>query len=415
MALSVKQIEAARPLARIDDAGKERLTTRKLSDSGGLQLWCEADGGKRWRLAYRFNSKQRTLSIGVFPAVGLKEAREARDAAKKLLAQGRDPGAVKKQARAESDAARANTFAAIAAEVLDAKRRAGLAEKTVRRVTGISALACAELGERPISEITAREILDALRRIESDGDEQRTVSALMARRFVSEVFRRAVMDGRAAYDPVPALRGAIKPKRTTHRPAILDKKEFGALLHAVDDYNGEQLTRHALQLLALTFVRPGELRAARWSEFDFETRVWTIPASRMKMRREHRVPLSSQALAILRDLRVISGGGNEFVFPHRFSREDCLSETTMISALRRMGYGERHCAHGFRASASSMLNESGEWRPDAIEAQLAHQEQNAVRRSYRRNDCWLERVEMMQAWANMVDEMRAAASSAKAA
>jgi integrase len=379
----------------------ERLV--KLSDGGGLQLWITPDGAKRWRLAYRFTGSQKTLAIGVYPAVGLKEAREAREEAKRLLAEGRDPSLAKKLAKAVWAVESANTFDAIADELLDKKRREAKAERTLGKLEWLLGLARPALGSRPIAEITAPEVLSVLRAVEARG---RHETAKRLRATIGQVFRYAVATGRAETDPTGALKGALTSPVVQHRAAIVEPKAFGALLRAIATYDGTPEARAALELLALTFVRPGELRAAEWSEFDLDAGVWSIPSEKMKMKRPHRVPLAPRAVAILRDLRAITGHG-KFLFPSVRSASRCMSENTINAALRRLGFDkDEMTGHGFRSAASSMLNESGLWNADAIEAQLAHVEGNSVRRAYHRADYWDERTRMMAWWAAFLDELR---------
>lgn len=376
----------------------------KLSDGGGLQLWITPDGAKRWRLAYRFDGKQRTLAIGVYPTVSLKDARDAREAAKKTLAAGRDPMMEKKKAKAAQQFANATTFDAIAAELIEKKRREEKALPTINKTEWLLRLASTHIGARPISEIGAPDILGVLRVVEARG---KLESAKRLRATIGQVFRYAVATGRAMGDPTPALQGAIASPIVTHRAAIIDAKGFGALLRAIRSYQGAPETRLAMELLALTFVRPGELRAAEWAEFDLPAAIWVIPADKMKMRRPHRVSLTPRVLEILDELRPLTGHGR-FLFPSIRSGSRCMSENTIVGALRRMGYAkEEMSAHGFRSAASSMLNECGLWNPDAIEAQLAHIDANSVRRAYARADYWDERVRMLTWWAQRCEEMAA--------
>jgi integrase len=375
----------------------------KLSDGGGLQLWVTPDGAKRWRLAYRFGGAQKVLSVGVYPAVALKQAREARQEAKRLLSIGIDPMAARKQAKIQSANSAANTFQTIAAELLEKKRREGKAEMTLDKVGWLMSLALPAIGGRPIREISAPDVLAVLRTVESRGKHE---SARRLRSTIGEVFRYAVATGRADSDPTGTLKGAIASPVEKHRAAIIERKAFGALLRAVAAYQGSPETTAALELLALTFVRPGEQRSAEWTEFDLDGALWTVPADKMKMRRAHRVPLASRAVALLRDLYAITGRGR-FLFPSVRSSARCMSENTINAALRRLGFKQDEMtAHGFRSAASSILNESGLWNPDAIEAQLAHVEGNAVRRAYARADYWDERVRMMSWWADKCDELR---------
>lgn len=393
MALSDLQIRSAKPSTRIV----------KLSDGGGLQLWILPDGAKRWRLAYRFNGVQKALALGVYPAVGLKEAREARDNAKRLLDQGQDPVAAKKVAKVAKAAASANTFDAIASELLDKKRNEGKADRTLDKIEWLLSLARPAIGARPIGELTAPEVLAVLRIVEARG---RRETARRLRATIGQVFRYAVATGRAISDPTSALKGALAAPVVQNRAAIIDPKAFGGLLRATAGYQGAPETRLALELLALTFVRPGELRAAEWAEFDLEAGVWAIPAAKMKMKRPHRVPLAPQAITILRDLQELTGQGR-FLFPSVRSVARCMSENTINAALRRLGFAkDEMTGHGFRSAASSILNESGEWNADAIERQLAHVDGDSVRRAYARADYWEERVRMMNWWADRCEEMR---------
>lgn len=376
---------------------------RKLSDGGGLQLWVMPDGAKRWRLAYRFSGAQKNLAIGVYPAVGLKEARAKRDEAKRLLADGQDPLVAKKIAKAARAQAVADTFNAIADELMEKKRREEKADRTLAKIEWLLSLAKPEIGARPIAEISAPEILRVLRAVEARG---RHETARRLRATIGQVFRYAVATGRANGDPTGALKGAIAAPVVHHRAAIIEPKAFGGLLRAIDGYDGAPETRAALELLALTFVRPGELRSAEWSDFDLSAGLWSIPAERMKMRRPHRVPLSPQALTVLRELHSITGAG-KYLFPSVRSGDRCMSENTINAALRRLGFGkDEMTAHGFRSAASSILNECGLWHADAIERQLAHVDNDSVRRAYARADYWDERVRMIAWWADKCAEMR---------
>ncbi|MGJ0427227.1 tyrosine-type recombinase/integrase [Methylocystis sp.] len=375
----------------------------KLSDGGGLQLWITPDGAKRWRLAYRFSGAQKTLAIGVYPAIGLREARAARDKAKKQLAEGQDPGQAKKLAKLAQATSAANTFDAIAAELLEKKRREDKADRTIIKFEWFMTLARPAIGARPIREITAPEILAVLRPIEASG---RIETAKKLRGAIGQVFRFAVATGRADGDPTGALKGALASPIVRHRAAITDPKGFGGLLRAIADYQGAVETRAALELIVLTLVRPGELRAAEWAEFDLDAGVWSIPAGKMKMRRAHRVPLAPRAVVLLRELQQVTGAG-KFLFPSVRSASRCMSENTINGALRRLGFkSDEMCSHGFRASASSLLNESGLWNADAIERQLAHVDIDSVRRAYARADYWEERVRMMAWWADKCAEMK---------
>lgn len=390
---------------------KASKTVQKLSDEKGLQLWVSPAGNRVWNLAYRFGGKQKKLSIGAYPEIGLADARKRRDEARALLAEGVDPAEQKKRLLASGAEARANTFTLIAAELIDRKRQQGLTENTVGKVGWILDFARPIIGNRPIAEITAAEVLAVLRTVEKRG---RHETANRLRSVVGEVFRYAIATARAESDPTFALRGALIPPKVKHRSAITAPAEVGALMRAIDGFNGQLTTVAALKLLAYLFPRPGELRQAEWKEFDLEAGIWTVPAARMKMRAEHRVPLSRQALEVLRQLHAITGKST-LVFPGygmsggegRKVAPKPISENTLNGALRRMGYSaEEMTAHGFRATASTLLNESGKFNADAIERALAHAEGNKVRRAYQRSEFWTERVEMAAWWADQLDAWR---------
>jgi integrase len=387
---------------------KAGQTITKLSDGGGLQLWVMPSGSKLWCLAYRdLNGKQKKLSFGAYPSVTLAKAREERGKAKTLLASGIDPGQHAKTEKANRAIAEANneanTFAALAAELLAKKRREGKASNTIGKREWLYGLTGEAFGKRPIAEITSQEILRVLQVVEAKGHLE---TARRMRSSIGEVFRFAVATGRATNDPTFSLRGALAKPQVRNRAAITDPAAFGGLLRAIEGFQGQPTTVAALKLMALLFPRPGELRLAQWNEFDLEKATWTIPAARMKMRREHKVPLPAQALAVLETLRPITGHG-DLVFPGIVSAKKPISENTLNVALRRMGYGQDEMtAHGFRAAASTLLNESGKFSSDAIERALAHQDADAVRRAYARGEHWPERLVMAAWWANHLDALR---------
>lgn len=378
----------------------------KLTDFDGLHLLVRTTGSKLWRFAYRFAGKQKQLTLGSYPTVTLAEARERREAARKLLANGTDPGL---QRRLEKIAAAAggNTFREVAEELLDKQAREGRAAITLKKNHWLLEPALETFGDRPIGDITPPELLHALRKFELRG---RYESARRMRTVAGMVFRYAIATGRATRDISLDLRGALATPRVRHRAAITEPSAVGALLRAIDGYTGQPTTRMALQLSALVFVRPGEIRHARWREFDISEAVWNIPAETMKMDRPHRVPLARQALTILRDLQNMTGQG-EFLFPAITSVRRPMSENTLNAALRRLGYSKDEVTvHGFRTTASTLLNEMGRWNRDAIERQLAHQEEDDVRRAYMHAaEFWSERVEMMQVWADHLDQLRSGA------
>jgi integrase len=374
---------------------------RKLSDGGGLHMLVQTTGSKLWRLAYRFAGKQKSLALGIYPTVSLADARAERDEAKKLLARGIDPSA---QRKANKQLGKDSSFRAVAEELIAKLEREGRAQVTLEKKRWLLDFAYPAFGDRPIAEITAPDLLALLREIEGRG---RYETAKRLRSTCGMVFRYAIATGRAERDPSADLRGALTTHQVVHRPAIVDPVGIGALLRAIDGFDGQPTTQAALRLAAYVFVRPGELRLAEWEEFDLDTAEWKIPAKKMKMRRPHRVPLARQSLAILRDLQRITGNGR-WLFPSVRTFVRAMSENTLNAALRRLGYSrDEMCIHGFRSAASTLLNEMGRWNPDAIERQLAHQEANAVRRAYTHNaEYWSERVAMMQAWADFLDKLR---------
>jgi integrase len=401
MPLSDVAIRAAKPAA----------TVQKLSDGGGLQLWLMPNGAKLWRLAYRFAGKQKKLAIGPYPAIGLSEARAKRQEAKAHLIAGRDPSIQKQADKAQALEAQGQTFARVAAELLDKKRREGKAANTLSKLEWLHGLANAAIGDRPVAEVTAAEVLSALRKVEGKG---RLETAKRLRAVIGEVFRYAIATARAENDPTFALRGALSAPVVKHRAAITDPVQLGGLMRAIDGFQGQPSTNAALKLMAYLFPRPGELRMAEWREFDLDKAVWTIPAARAKMRREHRVPLPLQVHAILKELQAITGAGR-LVFPGygisggqgRKVEQRPISENTLNGALRRMGFAQDEMSsHGFRATASTLLNESGKFSADAIERALAHQDPDAVRRAYARGEHWQERVAMAQWWADQLDAWR---------
>jgi len=377
---------------------------RKLTDASGLYLYISAAGGKSWRLDYNFFGKRKTLTLGSYPSVTLAEARSQRDEAKRKLAEGLDPSLAKKRQQLEAKAAAGNTFGLIADEFIEKLRRDKRAEPTITKNTWMLKVLAAKLGPYPITQITAKDVLAVLTGIEKSG---RVESALATRSTIGRVFRYAIATARAETDPTSALRGALQRHVPMSHPALTTRSELGGIMRAIYGYDGWPSLVAALKIQALCFARPGETRSMEWSELNLTEAIWTVPAAKAKMRREHHVPLSRQALEIIKQMNELYGG-SPYVFPSMMSGKKLLSENSMNSALRRMGVrGDEHTAHGFRSSASSILNESGEFKPDAIEVQLAHLDGSAVRRVYNRATYWDERVRMMQWWADMLDEERA--------
>ena len=377
----------------------------KLTDGGGLYLLVQANGRKMWRMNYRYLGKQKTLVFGAWPEVELEDARDRRDKAKKLLAADKDPSSEKRKARAEALEAAGNTFRTIAEEWVKKQKREGLAEVTVYKIEWLLGKAYKTIGHRPVDEIGAQEVLTALRKVEASG---RYESARRMRSVISRVFRYGIATARANRDVAADLRGALVCPKPKHLAAITTPREAGALMRAIEGYSGHPITLLALRMTPHVFVRPGELRRAEWDEFDIEKKVWSIPAEKMKMRRPHRVPLSTQVMAILEELDALTGDG-KYLFPSFRTRWRPMSENSINGALRRLGYSqEQMSAHGFRALAATLLNEMGAWSADAIERQLAHQE-TGVRRAYARGEYWDERVRMMQHWSDHLDTLRSGA------
>lgn len=392
MALTDSAIKAAKPKA----------AQYKLHDEKGLLLIMRPTGGKLWRLKYRFQGKELQLSIGTYPEISLKDAREKRDAARKLLAEGKDPSAEKRRAAAVATLTAENTFKRVGDEFIAKRQREGAANSTLAK--NHWQLGCLDkLHTRPVAEIEAFELLAVLRKMETRGNLE---SARQVRSFASRVFRYGVATARCKHDVAADLIGALTAPTVKHHATIVDPAEVGALLRAIDGYAGQPSTHHALRLAPHVFVRPGELRRAEWSEFDLYAAVWKIPGSRTKMRKEHAVPLSRQAVAILTDAEGVSGGG-KLVFPGLRGASRPISENTLNAALRRLGYGhDDMTAHGFRSMASTLLNQSGKWRPDVVERALAHGERDKIRAAYNRAQYWDERVEMACWWSDYLETLR---------
>ena len=381
---------------------KPREKAYKLSDEKGLYLFIKPNGSKAWRLKYRILGKEKTLSIGLYPDVSLSDARNARDNARKQLADKIDPGLAKQVSKRSAKEAAENSFEMIAREWytrFSTKWSPSHGERILRR---LEKDIFPWLGKRPIAEITAPELLSVLRRMESRGAIE---TAHRASQNCGQVFRYAIATGRAERDPSNDLKGAIPPAKKKHHASIIKPSAIGELLRAIEGYQGHFVTKCALRLAPLVFVRPGELRHAEWNEFNLATGEWRIPAEKMKMRVMHIVPLSKQAIEILREIRALTGEG-KYVFPSVRSSKRAMSENTVLAALRRLGYtSDEMTGHGFRSMASTLLNEQG-WNPDAIERQLAHGERNTVRAAYNYAEYLPERKKMMQQWADYLDGLR---------
>lgn len=377
---------------------KPRTRPYKVSDGGGLMLLIQPNGAKWWRMRYRFEGREKMLSLGLYPEVSLSLARERHGEARRQLVEGLDPSLVRRREKAGDDA----RFDAVAREWLE-KQKVGMSRATYRKARWIiEDLLLPKIGARPIAKLTAREVLNVLEPIDAGGHHE---TAKRMRQRVSQIFRYAIATSRADRDVAASLRGALRPGKVQHRAALVHPERVRELLRAIWGYAGQPSTAAALKLAPLVFVRPGELRAAEWSEFDFANAMWRIPAHRMKMREEHLVPLSRQAIEILKEMQSLTGDGR-FVFPAIGYAERPISDNTINAALRRMGYEKSEMsAHGFRTMASTMLNEMG-WAPELIELQLAHKDRNKVRDAYNRAARLGERAKLMQAWADHLERLR---------
>ena len=376
---------------------------QKHPDGGGLYLYVAPTGGKLWRMDYRFEGKRKTLSMGGYPAVSLVDARTRRQAAKVQLAQGIDPCAHKQAVKTASRAESENSYEVVAREWF-AKHAAGWSESNrekilARQVNDIFPF----LGKKPVSQITAPELLAVLRRIEARGALDTAHRALQD---CSRIFRYAIATGRGERDTAADLRGALPPPRSNSFATTTEPKAIGTLLRDMDAYTGNVIVRAALRMAPYVFVRPGELRRAEWVEFNLEGAEWRIPAAKMKMRQVHIVPLAQQVISILEDLQAYTGEGR-FLFPSMRANSAPISDMTLLAGLRRLGYGkEDMTVHGFRSMASTLLNEQG-YNRDWIERQLAHGERNSVRAAYNYAEYLPERRKMMQEWADYLDGLRA--------
>ena len=385
----------------------EGKTMLKVSDSGGLSILVKPSG-KYWRLAYRFAGKQKTLAIGTYPSVTLKEARTARDKAKKLLSNNIDPSQHKQKEKRQAIAlARAATFEGVALEWLE-KQSATWSKGYLKDTTNrLKQNVFPWLGSLRIAEIEVPELLAILQRIEKRGAIE---TAHKLRSICSQIFRYAIVTGRVKSDPTRDLQGALTPTNIKHRAAITEPKEAGELMRAIQGFKGTFIVHCALRMSPYVFVRPVELRCAEWSEIDLDAKEWRVPAHKMKMKQTHVVPLSLQVLAILDEVKPLTGHG-KYVFPS-IRTADCLknqkpmSDGTINAVIRRLGFAkDEMCAHGFRGMASTLLHEQG-YPSDIIERQLAHKEGNAIKAAYNHARHLPERTKMMQQWANYLDALR---------
>jgi integrase len=394
MALTDKEIKAIRP-------GKG---PSKKYDEKGLYVETTPSGSKLWRLKYRFAGKEKRLAFGAYPEVGLSEARKRRDEARKLIASGVDPSMERKRRKAAAIVSASHTFEAIADEYISNKmEKEGRAASTVRKARWFLSLLKPAIGNSPVSEVNPQMLLAVLRRLEGKGNYE---TAKKTRSFASRVFNYAVITEKTVTNPAVILQGALTSPQAKHYAAILDPSKLGELLRAIDAFAGNPITKYALLIAPHVFVRPGELRHADWAEFDFDKAVWQIPAGKMKARRDHTVPLSKQVIALFKELRELTGPKG-YSFPSLRTSRRPMSDNTINAAFRRMGFGkEEITAHGLRSTASTLLNESQLWSPDAIERALSHGDSNVVRAAYHRGAHWRERVDMAQWWSDYLDELR---------
>jgi integrase len=385
---------------------KPREKPYKAADGKGLYLYVTPAGGKLWRFKFRAHGKEKLLSLGAYPDLGLAAAREARDKARSLIVTGRDPAVEKRRAKARGIEEGVHTFDSVAGEFIEKRQREGMAASTVSKAEWFRTLLKPAIGREPVGQVDPQMLLAALKRFEGRGNYE---TASRARSFASRVFRYAVATGRATADPAALLSGALTARKATNFAAILDPIKFGGFLRAIEDFSGSPAIKLALQIAPHVFVRPGELRHAVWAEINFDEKIWRIPANRMKARRPHGVPLSRQVLAYLRELNQITGPAG-YLFPSIRTRARPMSENTLNACFRRLGYGpDEVTAHGLRATASTLLNESNLWNPDAIERALAHGDSDAVRGFYHRGEHWPERVKMAQWWSDYLDTLRSGA------
>ena len=383
-------------------SAKPKERAYKLSDGAGMYIHVMPRGGRYWRLKYRFGGKEKTLALGVYPDVSLARARKKRQAARELLDAGKDPGLAKKAAKRQEIMRANNTFEGVAREWHEQQAHRWTERHANKVMSSLNRTIFPMLGARPIADIEAPELLDVLRVIEHRGA---LVTAHEVLQRCSAVFRYAIASCKANYNPAADLKDALKPVKTTHY-ASLSEEDLPEFLEKLDAYDGHKITQLAMRLLMLTFVRTVELRGARWDEFDLDKNLWRIPAKRMKQGVEHMVPLSDQAIDVLEELKPLTGHYG-FVFPGRINIAKPMSENTVLYALYRMGYHGKATGHGFRSTASTILNEM-QFPSDAIERQLAHGERDKVRAAYNKALYLDKRTEMMQTWADYLDSMKTA-------
>ena len=383
---------------------KGREVPYKVADGKGLYVEVFPNGSRLWRQKYRITGKEKRLALGAYPEVSLAEARKRSDAARAKVEQGIDPGLERKREKATAKISAENSFERVAEEYLDKMTAESRAEATVLKARWFLSLLKPAIGAMPIADVDPQMLLASLKKLEAKGNYE---TAKKTRSFASRVFRYAVATGRAKADPAALLTGALIAPKAVHYAAIMEPAKLGELLRAIDSFTGSPVTKLALQIAPHVFVRPGELRHAEWSELDLKEAVWNIPAGKMKSRRAHSEPLSPQVVALFMELRPLSGTTG-YVFPAMHTRLRPMSENTINAAFRRMGFTQEEItAHGLRATASTFLNESGLWNPDAIERALAHGVSGGgVRGVYHRGEHWPERVKMAQWWSDYLDKLR---------
>ncbi len=378
----------------------------KHFDGDGLYLLVTPAGGKCWRFKYRFGGKEKLLAFGTYPEISLSDARKRREEARELVANGVDPSNVRKAQKAAKAEGAANSFEVVAWEWLGKFKSIWSAANTETVTRHLENNVFPWVGKRPIAEITAPELLTVLRRMESRGVHE---TARRVRTTCEQIFRYAIATGRAERDIAADLRGALTPAKKKHLPAITEPAKVVQLLRAIDGYEGSLIVRSALRLAPLVFVRPGELRKAEWSEIDLDAAEWNIPGEKMKMKQPHLIPLSNQAVEILRELHPLTGGGR-YVFHSTRSVARPMSDMALAAALRRLGYEQGEMTpHGFRAMARTILDEVLQFRPDFIEHQLAHAVRDPNGRAYNRTTHLAERRKMMQTWADYLDGLKTGA------
>ena len=394
MALTIPEVKNAA-------YGKDK---NKLFDGKGLHLLLHKNGAKYWRLKFRFAGKEKSLALGVYPEISLSEARDLCDEARAELRKGIDPCQLKQATKAERKDAFGNTFEAVGLDWFDRQAPSLAAETLKKRKWILETKLFPAIGSSPIKDITPPQVLRVIRKIEDKGTIE---TASRAKQVASQVFRYAVAQGLCEQDPTRDLKGALKPTKTNHHAAIIKPSELARLATDIDSYDGTPVVTGLLKLTILLFQRPGEMRQMEWAEIDFENAVWEIPEGKMKMGIAHSVPLPTQALAILDQIKPFTIKRSKYVFAAVGKRNRPASDATVTRALRKMGYGkDEMTAHGFRATARTLLDEVLEFPPHLIEQQIAHAVRDPLGRAYNRTSHLKQRIEMMQVWADYLDGLK---------